>query len=88
MLLDAAHLALLQQAIRNDNVVKLRAPDRDEDYPAFAHRLGALRDLVRWGLARWLREPLEDHVQSGRYSAADAVLTDDGIREAGKRGRG
>ena len=86
--LTETHRALLTDGLKNGNIIKLRVPDRDVDYPAFSHRLESLRELVMWRFADWLREPLEDSTQSGRYNAADAVLTDDGVAEAEKRGRG
>jgi hypothetical protein len=89
MELSETHRALLSHGRANRNIMALRAPDRDVDYPAFANRVEALRDLVMWGLATWRgRGLLEDYTQSGPYSAADAVLTDDGVAEAEKRGRG
>jgi hypothetical protein len=73
--------------LANRNFIALRAPDRDIDYPAFAHRVDALRELVMWGLAEWRgRGLLEDYGRSGRYAAADASLTDAGMAEAEKRG--
>ena len=89
MELGETHRALLSAGLANGNIIKLRAPDRDLDYPAFAHRVESLRELVTWGFADWRgRGLLEDYTQSGRYSAADASLTDAGIAEAGKRSRG
>jgi hypothetical protein len=86
MELGETHRALLSHGLANGNIIKLRAPDRDVDYPAFAHRVGALRDLVTWGFADWRGAGLlEDYTQSGRYTAADGILTDDGVAEAEKR---
>jgi hypothetical protein len=86
--LSETHRALLSDGLKNGNIIKLRAPDRDVDYPAFAHRLESLRELVRWGYATWRGIGLlEDYTQTGRYSAADASLTDEGIAEAHNRGR-
>ena len=89
MELGETHRALLSDGFAHGNIIKLRAPDRDLDYPAFAHRIEALRELVMSGYASWRGQgPLEDYTQSGRYSAADAVLTDAGIAEAEKRRAG
>jgi hypothetical protein len=88
MKLSETHRALLSQGLAHRNFIALRTPDRDVDYPAFAHRVESLRELVMWGYATWRGTGLlEDYTQSGRYTAADAILTDAGVAEAEKRGR-
>ena len=89
MQLTPRHRALLERARQNRDVVDLSAPERDDEYPAFALELEALSDLVSWNLAEWVGTGLvTDYNRGDRYLKAVARLTEDGIAEAEKRGRG
>jgi len=83
--LSPRHRALLERARQNRDVIDLSAPERDDEYPAFALELEALSDLVSWNLAEWVGEGLvTDYKRGDRYQKAVARLTEDGIAEAEK----
>jgi hypothetical protein len=89
MQLSPRHRTLLERARQHRDVIDLSAPERDDQYPAFALELEALSDLVSWGLAEWVDEGLvTDYTRGDRYQKALARLTEDGIAEADKRRRG